>query len=93
MSKVLGTEGYMAPEIEEGKRYDGVKTDMFSLGVLLFLFVFGKPPFFKACPSDPFFRFIYHGKTQKFWEIYEEKLNKGQPIDSGLKNLIQDLLC
>lgn len=90
MSKVLGTEGYMAPEIEEGKRYDGVKADVFSLGVLLFLFAFGRPPFFKASPSDPFFKYIYSSNPEKFWDIYEEKI--GQPINKELKELIQDLL-
>lgn len=34
-----GTMTYMAPEIKEGKTYDGMKIDMFSTGVILFIIV------------------------------------------------------
>lgn len=34
-----GTMTYMAPEIKEGKIYDGMKIDMFSTGVILFIIV------------------------------------------------------
>ena len=31
-----GTRGYMAPELNSGKPYKGIPTDIFSLGVILF---------------------------------------------------------
>ena len=34
-----GTMTYMAPEIKEGKTYDGTQIDMFSTGVILFIIV------------------------------------------------------
>jgi len=34
-----GTMTYMAPEIKEGKVYDGKQIDMFSIGVILFIMV------------------------------------------------------
>lgn len=41
-----GTEGYMAPEVEEQKGYyDGRSADVFSLGVCLFTLVMGNFPF------------------------------------------------
>ena len=40
-----GTMTYMAPEIKESKQYDGKKTDMFSIGVILFIIVQGIFPF------------------------------------------------
>lgn len=40
-----GTERYMAPEIIEGKPYKGNTTDIFALGVILFVMVFGVMPF------------------------------------------------
>lgn len=40
-----GTKTYMAPEIKEGKVYDGQKADMFSAGVILFIMVQGIFPF------------------------------------------------
>ena len=33
---IFGTREYMAPEVIMGKEYDGIKADIFSLGVLLF---------------------------------------------------------
>ena len=34
-----GTKTYMAPEIKEGKTYDGRQADIFSAGVILFIMV------------------------------------------------------
>ena len=34
-----GTMTYMAPEIKEGKPYNGMQVDLFSLGVILFIIV------------------------------------------------------
>lgn len=34
-----GTMTYMAPEIKEGKQYDGRQIDIFSTGVILFIIV------------------------------------------------------
>jgi serine/threonine protein kinase len=41
----VGTEKYMAPEILEGKPYKGNTTDIFALGVILFVLVTGAMPF------------------------------------------------
>lgn len=45
LSSYRGTKTYMAPEIREGKVYDGRKSDIFSLGVILFIVVHGIFPF------------------------------------------------
>ena len=70
----VGTEGYKAPEIIEGKDYDGEETDEFSLGVLLFVILNGIKPF-------PTAEIFYHGSKVKqlyryiiedsdyYWEI------------------------
>jgi serine/threonine protein kinase len=34
-----GTPTYMAPEIKENKVYDGIKIDLFSTAVILFIIV------------------------------------------------------
>ena len=43
-----GTKTYMAPEIKEGRVYDGRKADIFSAGVILFIWVQGIFPFAEA---------------------------------------------
>lgn len=43
-----GTMTYMAPEIKLGKQYDGRSTDIFSVGVILFIIVQGLFPFREA---------------------------------------------
>ena len=49
----VGTERYMAPEINEGKPYKGTTTDIFALGVVLFVMVTGVMPFYyKATKTD-----------------------------------------
>ena len=48
--KKLGTEAYMAPEIHNARFIpcDARKADVFSLGILFFIFAFGAPPFHSA---------------------------------------------
>ena len=41
----LGTRGCMAPEILEGRPYQGQVVDLFALGVCLFIMYSGLPPF------------------------------------------------
>ena len=45
MSGWRGTKVYSAPEICENKIYDGAKSEIFALGVILFVMVHGKFPF------------------------------------------------
>ncbi len=44
----LGTERYMCPELHEKKAYDAKKSDVFSLGVLLYILAKASPPFLQA---------------------------------------------
>lgn len=39
LNSYRGTMTYMAPEIKEGKQYDGRSIDIFSTGVILFIIV------------------------------------------------------
>lgn len=42
---VIGTPGYMAPEIIARQPYQGQVVDLFALGVILFILYSGHPPF------------------------------------------------
>ena len=45
ITSVLGTPGYMAPEILECRPYSGVAVDVFAFGVVLFSMITGSAPF------------------------------------------------
>jgi len=46
----------MAPEIiSKPYNFDGVKADIYALGVVMYLMTFGVPPFNKACLECPFY--------------------------------------
>jgi serine/threonine protein kinase len=70
---IVGTKGYQAPEIIEGKDYDGEKADIFSLGVLLFNLLNGKPPFKTAKiidngrKEDQLYKFI-NENSDLYWK-------------------------
>jgi serine/threonine-protein kinase len=47
IGQIMGSPRYMAPEQVQGKAVDG-RTDIYSLGVMLYAMLAGKPPFDKA---------------------------------------------
>ena len=78
-----GTMTYMAPEIKEGLVYDGKQTDVFSVGVILFIIVLGIFPFKEAKKDEYFFALIHNKKTEKYW-----KKVGGEDLSSDFKDLI-----
>jgi len=62
-----GTKTYMAPEIKEGKVYDGRQVDMFSAGVILYIIVQGIFPFAEARKDDYYYKLLMEGKLEKYW--------------------------
>ena len=45
---ILGTPNYMAPEIHEGRAYQGSSVDLFALSIIIFSLLAGHRPFEKA---------------------------------------------
>lgn len=78
-----GTPGYVAPEILEGVPYD-TKSDMWSLGVIIYILLGGYPPFIEQNQRE-LFRKIRKGQ----YEFHEEYWGS---VSDDAKNLISSLL-
>ena len=64
----VGTLNYMAPEILKKIPYSGIRSDIFSLGVILFALIIQKFGFEEATPSDKLYRLIIQKKYEEYWE-------------------------
>ena len=78
-----GTMTYMAPEIKEGKTYDGQQIDMFSTGVILFIIVQGIFPFKEAKKDEYFYNLLLKKDYATYW-----KKTGGQNLSEEFKDLI-----
>jgi serine/threonine protein kinase len=83
LNSYRGTMTYMAPEIKEGKTYDGRQIDIFSCGVILFIIVQGIFPFKEAKKDEYFYNLILQGKFEHYW-----KKVGGQNLSDDFKDLI-----
>ena len=83
MHSYRGTKTYMAPEIKEGKPYDGKQVDMFSIGVILFIIVQGIFPFNEARRYDFHYKFLLNNRE----DDYFVKTN-GTHLSDDFKDLI-----
>lgn len=81
-----GTFTYMAPEIKEGKTYDGTETDLFSVGVIVFIIVQGIFPFKEAKKDEYFFNLLNTGQIDLYWQ----KVNGGK-LSAEFKDVMQKL--
>jgi serine/threonine protein kinase len=70
----VGSEAYNAPELfeEEGEWYDGVKSDIFSAGVTLFVMLYKCAPFRSANSKDPYFRRLSSSDKKAYWKIFKD---------------------
>lgn len=73
-STACGTPGYIAPEILMGKRY-GKEVDVWSIGICLYILLWGYPPFFADANSELFDQ-IKAGKIEfhpPYWDDVSEE--------------------
>ena len=80
----MGTPIYVAPEIIEGKEYSGEKVDVFASGVVLFIMLTGRYPFYAATLDDKRYSHLIEGKVEAFWKTFENKID----ISEDVKDLL-----
>ncbi len=69
LTSYIGTTSYAAPEILKNVPYLGTKTDVFSLGVVLYVLVIGQMSFLKASVKDDCYKNIIKGDYDGFWNM------------------------
>ena len=84
-----GTPMYSSPDVRLAftKGYDGIKNDIFSLGVLLFVITIGDFPFESPTYSDEKYKFIIKKRYNQFWDYYNYI-----DISEEFKDLINNLI-
>ena len=88
-----GTLQYCAPEMfrsGRNKLYDGIKADMWSVGVVCFMIAFGYPPFNAAVWNDSRFMYLKRYGNPLFWEY--NTCNVSHNIDEDLRDIIGTIL-
>ena len=88
-SKLIGTEGYMPPEVITNGTLIPEKIDIFSLGVILFLLVAGEFPFEDPNKDDEFYKYIIEENWDEYWKL----IDPDNKFSQEFKNLIQGMIC
>jgi serine/threonine protein kinase len=84
MNEFLGTQNYAAPEIFLHRPYDGVKVDIFSMGVVLLNLVTCRMGFVQATRLDKYYRCIMAKKYNMYWNLVSGIIGN---VSEDLKNL------
>ena len=89
-----GTKKYWSPEMFTNSAYNGVNSDIYALGVSLFILAFGSLPFNEAKIEDPLFRLLLQ-KPVEFWKAHPEASRRisEQSVSSTLIKLLNHMLC
>ena len=83
LQDIHGITSYTAPELLLNQPYNGIQSDIFSLGQLLFVLVTGRLGFKHANQNDNFYRLIINPQNHaQYWEFFNN-LNLSQ----SFKNL------
>ncbi|CAD8076059.1 unnamed protein product [Paramecium primaurelia] len=91
VTRSSGTLGYLAPELQNQGLINTTAlplTEVFSLGVCLFILAFAHPPFRQSTKVCPYWRLISTGQWAKYWQAVD-KQNK---YNDEFRSLIQGML-
>ena len=89
LQDIHGITSYTAPELLLNQPYNGIQSDIFSLGQLLFVLVTGRLGFNNANQNDNLYRLIMNPQNHaQYWEILND-LNLSQ----SFKNLFVSMVA
>ncbi len=89
LQDIHGITSYTAPELLLNQPYNGIQSDIFSLGQLLFVLVTGRLGFNNANQNDNFYRLIMNPQNHaQYWEFLND-LNLSQ----SFKNLFVSMVA
>lgn len=89
---VVGTLGYMAPEIIQERPYRADVVDLFAMGVALFTMYAREVPFAIAQPNDPKYKLISTNRADLFWKAHSDRHPPGF-FSEEFKSLIGSMLA
>ena len=84
----IGKRRYMAPETYQNKNYDARKADVYCLGIILFIMIFGDYPYNIPNENDLKFKWIINGYLKKYLISYK----KLRLIDENAFDLLHKIL-
>ena len=83
---------YSPPELySENIKLDGFKIDIFSLGITLFILLFGQLPFTKPLNKCKYYEYIKEGKFDEFWQ--SKYYNQNLEINNEFKVLFINMVA
>ena len=91
LSGMLGTLGYMAPEIHMNQEYSGQAVDLFASAIILFTILTRRIPFGKAHPDDPHYYFLVK-EPQAFWDSHTDAEGGEDIYSEEFKDLFEKMM-
>ena len=88
---LIGTPGYMAPEILEKQPYQGQVVDLFAAAVILFIMYTQHPPFQMAKADDAYYKLLATNRSDLFWQAHQQRKKEGF-FSKEFKDLITSML-
>ena len=101
LDTVVGTDSYMPPEVRQVKKqpagkhvYSAEKVDIFTLGITLFMIMFGSVPFGKAELCDSFYKPLGMRNSDLFFKQHPStsRLAKRGKLDFSMMFMVTALL-
>jgi serine/threonine protein kinase len=88
-SRFIGDIRYASPEVIKHIEYT-LKSEIYSLGILMFFLMTGHYPFAAAKVSDPNYRLLLEKKEEAFWERIQMKVKVH--LSKDFKNVFMKMI-